>query len=84
MTLRHGSRAVTFLTRSFHKRQDDATACRGFRGVQTMKSAARLAVLGLFALGLAACASQAQQDYTPPPSKRLDAKTTLEKPNQRR
>lgn len=46
-----------------------------------MKSASRLLVLGLVALGLAACATQ-QPDYTPPASKRLDAKTTLE--NQRR
>lgn len=45
-----------------------------------MKSAARLAVLGLFALGLTACATPPQQDFSPPPSKRLDAKTTLENP----
>ncbi|WP_199091326.1 hypothetical protein [Bosea sp. ASV33] len=43
-----------------------------------MKSASRILVLGLVALGLAACATQQQPDYTPPASKRLDAKTTLE------
>ncbi|MGX5736197.1 hypothetical protein [Bosea thiooxidans] len=43
-----------------------------------MKSASRIVILSLFAFGLAACATQAQQDLTPPPSKRLDAKTTLE------
>ncbi|MCU4180364.1 hypothetical protein [Bosea sp. BH3] len=43
-----------------------------------MKSASRIVILSLFAIGLAACATQAQQDLTPPASKRLDAKTTLE------
>lgn len=43
-----------------------------------MKSAGRIVLLSLVALGLTACASQPQQDFTPPPSKRLDAKTTLE------
>jgi starvation-inducible outer membrane lipoprotein len=47
-------------------------------GHATMKNAARLAVLGLFAFTLAACATQPQADLTPPPAKRLDAKTTLE------
>ena len=43
-----------------------------------MKSASRIVILSLVALGLAACATQPQPDYTPPASKRLDAKTTLE------
>lgn len=37
----------------------------------------RLTLAGLFCLSLAACATQ-QADPTPPPAKRLDAKTTLE------
>ncbi|WP_187640200.1 hypothetical protein [Bosea sp. F3-2] len=43
-----------------------------------MKSASRIVILSLVALGLAACATQPQPEFTPPPSKRLDAKTTLE------
>lgn len=42
-----------------------------------MKSACRLAIAGLIASFLAACATP-QPDYTPPPAKRADAKTTLE------
>lgn len=42
-----------------------------------MLRASRLVLAGLFALGLAACATP-QQDLTPPPAKRLDAKSTLE------
>ncbi|CAN7240527.1 MULTISPECIES: hypothetical protein [Bosea] len=42
-----------------------------------MTTFARLALAGLFCLSLAACATQ-PVDTTPPPSKRLDAKTTLE------
>jgi hypothetical protein len=43
-----------------------------------MKSASRIVILSLVAFGLAACATQPQQDFTPPPSKSPDAKTTLE------
>ncbi|MGO4404749.1 hypothetical protein AB4Z10_10860 [Bosea sp. RAF48] len=43
-----------------------------------MKSASRIVILSLVAFGLAACATQPQPEFTPPPSKRLDAKTTLE------
>ena len=42
-----------------------------------MKSVSRIVILSLVALGITACATQ-QPDYTPPASKRLDAKTTLE------
>jgi predicted small lipoprotein YifL len=42
-----------------------------------MKSVSRLVILSLVALGITACATQ-QPDYTPPASKQLDAKTTLE------
>jgi len=37
----------------------------------------RLALAGLFCASLAACATQ-PVDTTPPPAKRLDAKTSLE------
>lgn len=47
-------------------------------GYPHMKSASRIVILSLVALGLAACATQPQPDFTPPASKRLDAKTTLE------
>lgn len=43
-----------------------------------MLSAARLVLAGLVMLALGACANQPQTDLTPPPAKRLDAKTTLE------
>jgi hypothetical protein len=43
-----------------------------------MKSARRLIILSLVAFGLAACATQPQPDFTPPPAKGRDAKTTLE------
>lgn len=39
---------------------------------------ARLTLAGLLALSLAGCAATPQPDLTPPPAKRLDAKTTLE------
>lgn len=43
------------------------------------RKAIRIAVLGLFAATLAACASaQAQRDLTPPQPARADAKTSLE------
>lgn len=42
-----------------------------------MKSASRFVLAGLIASFLAACATP-QPDYTPPPAKRADAKTTLE------
>ena len=42
-----------------------------------MLRATRLTLAGLLALALGACATQ-QPDLTPPPAKRLDAKTTLE------
>lgn len=42
-----------------------------------MLRATRLTLAGLLVLALGACATQ-QPDLTPPPAKRLDAKTTLE------
>ena len=42
-----------------------------------MTALSRLSLAGLFCLSLAACATQ-PVDTTPPPAKRLDAKTTLE------
>lgn len=42
-----------------------------------MTKLARLSIAGLVLLALGACATQ-QPDLTPPPAKRLDAKTTLE------
>jgi len=38
----------------------------------------RPAILLFALLGLAACATQPQPDFTPPPKKPLDAKTQLE------
>ncbi|TCR66304.1 hypothetical protein [Bosea sp. BK604] len=43
-----------------------------------MQRLSRLTLAALITLGLAACATTPPQDLTPPPSKRLDAKTTLE------
>jgi hypothetical protein len=43
-----------------------------------MIHAARITLAGLLALALAGCAATPQPDLTPPPAKRLDAKTTLE------
>ena len=43
-----------------------------------MPRASHLALASLLALALAACATTPPQDLTPPPGKRLDAKTTLE------
>lgn len=43
-----------------------------------MLSASRIVLAGLVVLALGACATQPQADLTPPPAKRLDAKTTLE------
>jgi hypothetical protein len=42
----------------------------------------RLSLAGIVCLALGACATQ-QQDLTPPPAKRLDAKSTLENPPRR-
>lgn len=42
-----------------------------------MQRITRLSLAGLLVLALGACATQ-QPDLTPPPAKRLDAKTTLE------
>lgn len=42
-----------------------------------MTAFSRLALASLFCLSLAACATQ-PVDTTPPPAKRLDAKTSLE------
>ncbi len=38
----------------------------------------RISLAGLLALALAACATTPPPDLTPPPGKRLDAKSTLE------
>lgn len=38
----------------------------------------RVTLAGLVVLALGACATQPAPDLTPPPAKRLDAKTTLE------
>lgn len=67
------------MTPSFHKHKDDTTpsATPTASGIPKMIKATRLALAGLFCLSLAACATQAV-DTTPPPAKRLDAKTTLE------
>ena len=43
-----------------------------------MQRASHLVLASLLALALAACATTPPPDLTPPPSKRLDAKTTLE------
>ncbi len=43
-----------------------------------MQRLSRLTLAALVTLGLAACASNPPPDLTPPASKRLDAKTTLE------
>lgn len=43
-----------------------------------MVRAGHLVLAPLIALALAACAAQPAPDLTPPPAKRLDAKTTLE------
>jgi starvation-inducible outer membrane lipoprotein len=43
-----------------------------------MLHASRIALAGLLAFALAACATTPPPDLTPPPAKRLDAKTTLE------
>lgn len=42
-----------------------------------MLRASQIVVASLLAISLAACATQAP-DLTPPPAKRLDAKSTLE------
>lgn len=65
------------LTRSFHKLQDVTTALPRQKGL-AMQRLSRLTLAALITLGLAACASNPQPDLTPPTSKRLDAKTTLE------
>ncbi len=43
-----------------------------------MQRASRIALVSLIALALGACATQPAPDLTPPPAKRLDAKSTLE------
>jgi hypothetical protein len=43
-----------------------------------MAHISRISLAGLLALALAACATTPPPDLTPPPAKRLDAKTTLE------
>ena len=43
-----------------------------------MQRAGHLALASLLVLALAACATQPAPDLTPPPAKRLDAKSTLE------
>ncbi len=43
-----------------------------------MQRAGHLVLASLLALALAACATQPAPDLSPPPAKRLDAKTTLE------
>jgi hypothetical protein len=43
-----------------------------------MQRAGQMLLASLLALSLAACATQPAPDLTPPPGKRLDAKTTLE------
>lgn len=43
-----------------------------------MQRFSRLTLAALVTLALAACATTPPPDLTPPPSKRLDAKTTLE------
>lgn len=68
---------ATLLTRSFHKRKHVATATLRQSGFLTMKRASQLVLAGLIASFLGACATP-QPDYTPPPAKRADAKTTLE------
>lgn len=47
-----------------------------------MQRMVQIALAGLLALALAACASAPPPDLTPP-AKRLDAKTTLENPPRR-
>jgi hypothetical protein len=73
MTHCHGAPDEIRLTGSFHKRKDEATAFRNKRS-RPMQRAGQM----LLALSLAACATQPAPDLTPPPGKRLDAKTTLE------
>ena len=51
--------------------------------IQTMLRFSRVALAGALALALAACATTPPPDLTPPPAKRLDAKTTLENPPRR-
>ncbi len=46
----------------------------------TLARSIRLAVAGLLAASLAACATAPAADLTPPPQKRVDAKTGLENP----
>ncbi|MET3892090.1 hypothetical protein ABIE41_003166 [Bosea sp. OAE506] len=43
-----------------------------------MQRAGQIILASFLALSLAACATQPASDLTPPPAKRLDAKTTLE------
>jgi len=77
MTHSHGAPDEIRLTGSFHKRKDVATAFRNKRS-RSMQRAGQMLLASLLALSLAACATQPAPDLTPPPGKRLDAKTTLE------
>jgi hypothetical protein len=77
MTHSHGAPDEIRLTGSFHKRKDEATAFRNKRS-RPMQRAGQMLLAALLALSLAACATQPAPDLTPPPGKRLDAKTTLE------
>jgi hypothetical protein len=77
MTHSHGAPDEIRLTGSFHKRKDVATAFRNKRS-RPMQRAGQMLLASLLALSLAACATQPAPDLTPPPGKRLDAKTTLE------
>ncbi|WP_197280890.1 hypothetical protein [Bosea vaviloviae] len=43
-----------------------------------MQRASQIVLASVLALALAACATAPAPDLTPPPGKRLDAKTTLE------
>lgn len=43
-----------------------------------MQRASQIVLASLLVLALGACATQPAPDLTPPPGKRLDAKTTLE------
>ncbi|KFC69071.1 hypothetical protein FG93_03696 [Bosea sp. LC85] len=43
-----------------------------------MQRLCRITLAGLLTLALTACATTPPPDLTPPPQKRLDAKTTLE------
>lgn len=77
MTHSHGAPDEMPLTRSFHRRKDEASFHTDKRS-STMLRAGQILIASLLALSLAACATQPAPDLTPPPAKRLDAKSTLE------